>query len=50
MSDPVSSLMQLLAAGKYEETIFESQKLLDGDPSLLDTGSFLYLIGCAKKN
>jgi tetratricopeptide (TPR) repeat protein len=49
MSDPVSPLMQLLAEGKYEETILEAQKLLGGEPSLLDAGSFLYSIGCAKK-
>jgi tetratricopeptide (TPR) repeat protein len=48
MSDPVSALMQLMAEGKFEETIIEAQKLLGGNPSLLDSGSFLYSIGCAK--
>jgi tetratricopeptide (TPR) repeat protein len=48
MSDPVSPLMQLLAEGKFEKTIIEAQKLLGGNPSSLDSGSFLYAIGCAK--
>jgi|688.fasta_scaffold1408693_1 tetratricopeptide (TPR) repeat protein len=48
MSDPLNSLMQLMAEGKFEETIIEAQRLLDESPSLLDTGSYLYSIGCAK--
>jgi hypothetical protein len=48
MSYPLSSLMGLMAEGKFEETIIEAQKLLGGNPSLLDSGSFLYSIGCAK--
>ena len=48
MSDPLSSLMQLMAEGKFEETIIEAQKLLGRNPSSLDSGSFLYSIGCAK--
>jgi tetratricopeptide (TPR) repeat protein len=40
--------MQLLAEGKFEKTIIEAQKLLGGNPSSLDSGSFLYAIGCAK--
>ena len=48
MSDPVSPLLQLMAEGKFEETIIEAQKLLGGNPSPLDSGSFLFLIGCAK--
>ena len=48
MSDPVNPLMQLMAEGKFEETIIEAQKLLGGHPSLLDSGSFLFTIGCAK--
>jgi tetratricopeptide (TPR) repeat protein len=48
MSDPLSSLEQLMAEGKFEETIIEAQKLLGGNPSLLDSGSFLYSIGRAK--
>ena len=48
MSDSLSLLMQLLDEGKYEETIIEAQKLLGDNPSLLDSGSYLFSIGCAK--
>ena len=48
MSDPLSSLMQLMAEGKFEETIIEAQKLLGDNPAVLDSASFLYTIGCAK--
>ena len=40
--------MQLMAQEKFEETIIEAQKLLGESPSMLDAGSYLYSIGCAK--
>jgi len=49
MSDLASPLIQLMAQGKFQETIIEAQKLLAGNLSELDAGTCLYSIGCAKK-
>ena len=48
MSDPLNSLMQLMAEEKFEAAIVEAQRLIHESPPPLDTGSYLYTIGCAK--
>jgi hypothetical protein len=49
MLESVSSLIEMLAAEKYEDVITQAQRLLGLDLSPLDFASCLYTIGCAKK-
>lgn len=49
MFGSVNSLMGLMDAGKYKDAMIEAQKFLKDDLPPLDLASYLYIIGCAKK-
>ena len=48
MSDLLTTLLSLMAEGKYEESILEAEKFLSRNPTKLDSAACLFTIGSAK--
>lgn len=48
MSSLFASLFDLMAKGRYEESLFEAKKILSGNPIKLDSAACLFTIGSAK--